>query len=321
MTTDHTYQQQQQHFYHEHRTPYGPGGLPSPHSQFPPQSQQQPLVDVHRRLSQPQPTRQHSLSLPSTQQPLLKIPYPNLTLTLALIYVDRLKAKYPEAKGEPGCSHRLFLVAFIIAAKYRCSVELAAAAPPHRPDGDSPSPEEKEQIELEAEQQQELSLEARLNAELIFSNHAWVRLLNLGSFQVRSISSASSNHPGQMLPIHARSSVAQMNSAVSSPSVPPLASPTLSVSTTTTSATSTDGLSPITPTYNNTSGGVSIQLPSVATNIPSPSPSPVSPSTILQVEDLDRMEAEFLTFLNFDLGTLDHDLETCWNLLVGKYTA
>ena len=40
--------------------------------------------------------------------------------------------------------------------------------------------------------------------------------------------------------------------------------------------------------------------------------------SILQVEDLDRMEAEFLTFLNFDLATMSHDLETCWNLLVGK---
>ncbi|KAF9907589.1 hypothetical protein EC991_010801 [Linnemannia zychae] len=47
-------------------------------------------------------------------------------------------------------------------------------------------------------------------------------------------------------------------------------------------------------------------------------PTPAAPSSILQVEDLDRMEAEFLTFLDYDLAARSQDLDTCWGLLVGN---
>ncbi|KAG0379160.1 hypothetical protein BGX24_001509 [Mortierella sp. AD032] len=255
-----------------------------------------------------------------TPQELPKVPFPNLTLTLALIYVDRLKAKNPEAKGEPGCSHRLFLIAFIIAAKYRCSVSL------------SPSQEESAQSENslfydppvvpeEDESEEELSLETRLNAELIFSNHAWVRLLNLGSF-ARTPTSATnaggSGPTGQTLPI---SSSGQQQRTPGSPmmtSVPP--SPQVSETSTLASNTPV----PTTPTQGQTP--TQAQPPQSLSSIMHSSTGGASNAngsvgatgTMLQVEDLDRMEAEFLTFLNFDLATMTHDLETCWNLLVGK---
>ncbi|GJJ72229.1 hypothetical protein EMPS_04586 [Entomortierella parvispora] len=308
-----------QHYYNQQRMAHGPSGISVQHSQFTPQLQHHRDEGFFSTSVPRNTSRQHSLSLSSPLQPLLKIPYPNLTLTLALIYVDRLKAKYPEAKGEPGCSHRLFLVAYIIAAKYRCSVELSKADPPHCPNGEITPPPQENPAEFDG-----MSLESRLHAELIFSNHAWVRLLNLGSFQARPVLSSTSPNGGQILPIHARSSVTtpMLDSTVSSPSLPPLASPSLSISTTTTSSMSVDAQSPMTPTQN--SSGVTVQLPSVSTILPHhhqhhQQQQQPAPSTLLQVEDLDRMEAEFLTFLNFDLATLDHDLETCWNLLVGKY--
>ncbi|KAF8978293.1 hypothetical protein BGZ52_006191, partial [Haplosporangium bisporale] len=68
---------------------------------------------------------------------------------------------------------------------------------------------------------------------------------------------------------------------------------------------------------------MSIPNPDETSN-PRAQPQSVTPATpgtltpagaILQVEDLDRMESEFLTFLKGDLATMSHDLETCWNLL------
>ncbi|KAG0002897.1 hypothetical protein BGZ79_002097 [Entomortierella chlamydospora] len=225
----------------------------------------------------------HTQQPTSILPPLLKIPFPNLTLTLALIYVDRLKAKYPKVKGEPGCSHRLFLVAFIIAAKYRCSVELS---PPVSQDLDGVDQEQEigsyrnnpdgEGIEDDGRSNQ--SLDARLNAELIFSNHAWVRLLNLGSFYRQPSADAA-----------ASSSSATENREQSSSAQPSH------------SAQAIESLPPLSSIINNAAS------------------SPVT--GMLQVEDLDRMEAEFLTFLQLDLATMSHDLETCWNLLVGKSEA
>jgi hypothetical protein len=85
---------------------------------------------------------------------------------------------------------------------------------------------------------------------------------------------------------------------------------------------------PTTPTQGQTPNQAQQQpqqlqsLSSIMHSVTQSSSSPVSSSnaagSVLQVEDLDRMEAEFLTFLNFDLATMSHDLETCWNLLVGK---
>ncbi|KAF9987049.1 hypothetical protein BGZ75_001088 [Mortierella antarctica] len=248
-----------------------------PSSQFPSQD-----LPKYPQTSQ----SQSSLSL-------LKIPHPNLTLTLALIYVDRLKAKYPEAKGEPGCSHRLFLVAFIIAAKYRCSVELSPPMPQESNSGAQESDDRDSSngssLSLTESPGPIATLEARLNAELIFSNHAWVRLLNLGSFYRQPTAPAAAAAPGQARPT-------QPNDGAH----PRTASPSPA---------------PQQPSQTN-------QLPSLASILNSaPASSAASlPATsgILQVEDLDRMEAEFLRFLNFDLAAMSHDLETCWNLLVGK---
>ncbi|KAF9578357.1 hypothetical protein BGW38_005881, partial [Lunasporangiospora selenospora] len=140
-----------------------------------------PRSPTSHRFPPSSPTEAASLA-----HSLLRVPHPNLTLTLALMYIDRLKSKCPEATGEAGCSHRVFLIAFIIAAKYRCSVELA---PPSQPGDDM---QEEERLEHH-------SLEDRLNAELIFSNHAWVRLLNLGSFY-RSSSTGTGATPRNQSP-------------------------------------------------------------------------------------------------------------------------
>ncbi|KAF9347309.1 hypothetical protein BGX34_003247 [Mortierella sp. NVP85] len=215
--------------------------------------------------------------------PFLKVPYPNLTLTLAQIYVDRLKAKYPDVEGEPGCSFRLFLIAYIIAAKYRCSVELT---PYPQQDADRAIQDKYDQtfsrsdrsmdyidgygeyatdgpISSKYAHSAEQNLEARLNAELIFSNHAWVRLLNHGLFYRQP--------------------------TASSPAI--------------------GGATP--PPHDPTSTTIAGQPPFLSSIIKSGS------STSLDVADLDRMEAEFLKFLDFDLATESHDLKKCWDLVMG----
>ncbi|KAF9895860.1 hypothetical protein BX616_008674, partial [Lobosporangium transversale] len=244
--------------------------------------------------------------------------------------------KYPDAKGEAGVSQRLFLVAYILAAKYRCSVELAALLQEYNNHiiaaatavdqskdlelalklsrngygddeiNDDFSNNSKHNIPAGVDVNQSdkaLSMierridEARSRAQLIFSNYEWARLLSLGSF----FNPQSLLNPNQ------------------APPPPPILS--------------SDAL--------NLDSSVDYKKSdpdSVLTALPSPSPSPTptptpTPSplakptsmlstipsatsvTILQVEDLDRMEAEFLTFLDFDLSTKSQDLETCWNLL------
>ncbi|KAG0290516.1 hypothetical protein BGZ98_003399 [Dissophora globulifera] len=288
---DHGYRHEDSSFDHRiehHRSP----SQFHPHSHSHSHSSPQRSHFAHHS-QQPNPT---SVWVAQTQaatrnlSALIKIPHPNLTLTLALIYVDRLKAKYPEAKGEPGCSHRLFLVAYIIAAKYRCSVELS---PPVTRDGSENADGERDAGSSGVAAMQdrdsfdsfEQSLEARLNAELIFSNHAWVRLLNLGLFYRQSTATPSSqaSHDSTMSP---------SSSSSSSPASPAV------------DAAPMTRLQPHAQPQN----------PSLSSII---NPSS-APAAMLQVEDLDRMEAEFLTFLNFDLATMSHDLETCWNLLVGR---
>ncbi|ORY06204.1 hypothetical protein K493DRAFT_310705 [Basidiobolus meristosporus CBS 931.73] len=41
-----------------------------------------------------------------------------IALIFALIYVERLKRLHPNARGEAGCGHRLFLVSYMVASKY-----------------------------------------------------------------------------------------------------------------------------------------------------------------------------------------------------------
>lgn len=48
----------------------------------------------------------------------LKIPTNPIVLVIAIMYVEKLKKAYPKAKGESGCTHRLFFVALMIAHKY-----------------------------------------------------------------------------------------------------------------------------------------------------------------------------------------------------------
>ncbi|KAF9166429.1 hypothetical protein DFQ26_007915 [Actinomortierella ambigua] len=288
-------------------------------------------------------TAAKSVDLPTV----LNIPFPNLTLTLALIYVDRLKSKYPEARGEAGCSHRLFLVAYIIAAKYRCSVELAHLASQLK------EMEIEQELELERRQRilergsqsqrnedtdydademrsrmtkkpkldrsnhdddeynntvgdrrrismgaapsdpsteewkaRQTAMEKRLEqaeklADLVFSNHAWTRLLNFGIFSL-------------------------------SPPVTPSAVNQSNTSTTTTTAIPAAPSTPHNHQHDNNN-----THSSNATNTSNANNNSASNVTVLQVEDLDRMEVEFLTFLNCDLSALSHDLQTCWNLLVG----
>ncbi|KAF8938369.1 hypothetical protein BGZ58_001045 [Dissophora ornata] len=221
----------------------------------------------------------------------------------------------PRLGGEPGCSHRLFLVAFIIAAKYRCSVELSPSLPEDM-DTQEEGHENLERRDIHGEfsgsrikHEQvdhslasfEQTLEARLNAELIFSNHAWVRLLNLGSFYRQpptattnpAAAAASSSSTLSQSSLHDQPTGVAAAAAASGPTPPPSAT------------------SPTQP-----------QVTSLMSIIHSASgSSPAVPMAMLQVEDLDRMEAEFLTFLNFDLATMSHDLQTCWDLLVGKNEA
>ncbi|KAG0030348.1 hypothetical protein BGZ81_002783 [Podila clonocystis] len=261
-----------------------------------------------------------SLSAKAKISPLLKIPYPNLTLTLALIYVDRLKAKYPEARGEPGCSHRLFLVAYIIAAKYRCSVELAGmlqssgASETSSEAGDGDVDKVLPKSALEAQNQQESWDYARSKAKLILSNHEWVRILRLGSFFRPPVSPVTtgaeevatsvnvSKGPTTIMPVTARTSPAQPMIRTSSnssrdgaPISEPQPLPIQSRATPSDGSTSQDGAG---------------QVPTSSASLHS--------SAILQVEDLDRMETEFLTFLDYDLSTRSQDLNTCWDLLVGE---
>ncbi|KAF9401535.1 hypothetical protein BGZ94_005191 [Podila epigama] len=239
--------------------------------------------------------------------PLLKVPYPNLTLTLALIYVDRLKAKYPEAKGEAGCSHRLFLTAFIIAAKYRYSVEFSPPALDNNDSVDSHGHVTADHVP---------SKETCANAELVFSNHAWVRLLNLGSFH-RTIPTETPTTAGASVAPPETATTPRSSEAASNASKPREDESDVDQC----SAQSNNHVVPIQSAPNNHTS-ISAQAPNVSEGaMLSPvTPGTLSPasSSVLQVEDLDRMEREFLTFLNGDLATMSHDLETCWNLLMGK---
>lgn len=307
--------------------------LPSPTS---------PIFQVGRRSSQQQQQQQQSHNAGNEQSAaaaaaassggsklaltLPKVPFPNLTLTLALIYVDRLKEKNPAAKGEPGCSHRLFLVAYIIAAKYRCCVELATLLQEqYRSDVSTPTTnttstlanetydqgekgdctDNKDAIEEEKKSIDQRISEARSRAEVILSNQAWVQLLSLGSF-MRPTPPPSNSSTTTM--VVARTSPSQpMNRSIGSnatgtlePGSGVVAKPL-----------------PIQSTPLSANDGAQTPPPSDSTSPSTPLP-PSPPSSVLQVEDLNRMESEFLTFLDYDLAARSQDLDTCWGLLVGN---
>lgn len=161
--------------------------------------------------------------------------------------------------------------------------------------------------ELEAQNQQESWDYARSKAKMILSNHEWVRLLRLGSFfrppvaptteVTEDASSTTTDVSKGTTPVTARTSPAQPmvtsstcrdGSSLSEPKPLPIQS----------RASQSEGFTPETARRVSASSHAS--------------------SSILQVEDLDRMETEFLTFLDYDLSTRSQDLNTCWNLLVGE---
>ncbi|KAG0020462.1 hypothetical protein BGZ80_004163 [Entomortierella chlamydospora] len=332
--------------------------LPSPIS---------PTFLAGRRLSQ-----QQAESIATSISPLLRVPFPNLTLTLALIFVDRLKAKFPDAKGEPGCSLRLFLVAYIIAAKYRCSVELAAlmrryntcvamceaedldesydsnnsasimerlaranSTAPITPVTPNNIPNRsaqtmREHYRDEAARLEQILWDMRSYAELIFSNQEWVRLLCLGSFFRPPPTTQSASSATTAAAASARTSPTQpmdrsIHSATSPEKLEPKPLPiqsipstrlagvesanTLSCDTKIKSMTNLNSAQ-ITATTNVTA--------TATTTTTTTKTSTATPTSILQVEDLNRMETEFLTFLGFDLTAKSQDLDTCWNLLIGN---
>ncbi|KAF9345758.1 hypothetical protein BGX26_002770 [Mortierella sp. AD094] len=355
------------------------------------ESQESPEEHVHRLPSPTSPTflagrrlsQRQAQSVAMSFPALLKVPFPNLTLTLALIYVDRLKAKYPDAKGEPGCSLRLFLVAYIIAAKYRCSVELAALMRKYNTcilkceaedleesydSSNSTSiierlasanlmtpttpitpniPKKSAQTTREHSRDEAAKLEQRLwdmrsYAELIFSNQEWVRLLSLGSFfRPPSVAQSSSSAGTTAAAMNTRTSPNQpmdrSTHSSTSPgkfepkslpiqSIPPTelagveSANTLSCDTKSKSMTNLNSAQITAPTTA-TTNVTTTTATTTATTTPPPTTTATTsttPTSILQVEDLDRMETEFLTFLSFDLSTKNQDLDTCWNLLIGN---
>ncbi|KAF9101872.1 hypothetical protein BGX29_005167 [Mortierella sp. GBA35] len=274
-----------------------------------------------------------AVSGPKLALTLPKVPFPNLTLTLALIYVDRLKEKNPAAKGEPGCSHRLFLVAYIIAAKYRCSVELATLLQEQQYRSDaSTSAIAEEKVDLDhkegenaqgaaspsnidkdviGQEQEEKSIdqricEARSRAEVILSNQAWVQLLSLGSF-MRPMPTASS--PAN------NSTAAAASTARTSPSQPLVRSTTGSTAVSHGVEAKPLPIQSVPVDAQQQPQQQVVSPPASNSTLPS---TPLPPSSILQVKDLDRMETEFLTFLDYDLAAKSQDLDTCWGLLVGN---
>ncbi|KAF9579115.1 hypothetical protein BGW38_004770 [Lunasporangiospora selenospora] len=299
--------------------------------------------------------------------PLLKTPFPNITLTLALIYVDRLKAKYPEAKGEQGCSHRLFLVAYIIAAKYRCTVELASLMREcehvlrrqFRDGTDNDNEQDEQDVynapsrdyedldqttgdrsnglenPLKAALKQHRRKEGRdaiqelkdalARAEVVFSNYEWVRLLSLGSFFRPPAPPASTPTLTQPVTTASNKSMyasdptlvavkTEEDDSITRPLKPSAKSLPINASPRAREEDSDQNDCGFKKLKVDTSAFRAMTAPAMAT----PLTASAMTSGLLQVEDLDRMEAEFLTFLDFDLCSRSQDLDTCWSLLVGN---
>ncbi|KAF9926719.1 hypothetical protein FBU30_003751 [Linnemannia zychae] len=156
--------------------------------------------------------------------------------------------------------------------------------------------------------------EARSRAEVILSNQSWVQLLSLGSFM-------------RAMPVASQPTNTSLTSARTSPTQPM----NRQVPTDITGTIESDSVVeakplPIQSTLT-TSNSISVDsrpmenlaITQTQTLTPASNSSPVlPPSSVLQVDDLDRMESEFLTFLDYDLAARSQDLDTCWGLLVGN---
>lgn len=217
-------------------------------------------------------------------------------------------------------------MAYIIAAKYRCCVELATLLhEQYRSDVSPPttnttstlanetydqgekgdSVDNKDAIEGEKKSIDQRICEARSRAEVILSNQAWVRLLSLGSF-MRPTSPPSTS--STTTTVAARTSPSQpMNRSIGSNATGTLESG------------SGVEAKPLPIQSNPLSANDGAQTPPPSNSTSPSTPSPLSPPTsVLQVEDLNRMESEFLTFLDYDLAARSQDLDTCWGLLIGN---
>jgi hypothetical protein len=230
------------------------------------------------------------------------------------------------------------LVAYIIAAKYRCSVELATLLQEqYRSDVTTltntnttstlanetcdQKGEKKGDItdfkETIGRQGEEKSIdqricEARSRAEVILSNQAWVQLLTLGSFMRPTPPSSTSNTTDSTI-VAARTSPSQpMNRSIGSN-----ATGTLEPGSGVEAKPLPIQSAPLSTTDGTTVTQTQTPPSSNSTSPSSPLP-PSLPSSVLQVEDLNRMESEFLTFLDYDLAARSQDLDTCWSLLVGN---
>lgn len=159
--------------------------------------------------------------------------------------------------------------------------------------------------ELEAQNQQESWDYARSKAQMILSNHEWVRLLRLGSFFRPPV--APTTEVSEEAPSTTSVSKGTTLVARTSPAQPMVAS-----------STCRDGSSLSEPKPLPIQSRASQSEGSTPEGARRVSASSHASSSILQVEDLDRMETEFLTFLDYDLSTRSQDLNTCWNLLVGE---
>ncbi|KAG0305563.1 hypothetical protein BGZ98_003940 [Dissophora globulifera] len=308
----------------------------------------------HQQLQSPQRTAR-------TFSPLLKVPYANLTLTLALIYVDRLKTKYPEAKGEAGCSHRLFLVAYIIAAKYRCSVELAARLQEHNRNA-VPEYDDSTNSGIDSSASSSFSGATGPSSFSAAGSSAGPSFGTAAESGVAPSKTTTTARTSPTQPMVRPRSGSVSTSGKPEPKSLPIQSTPFSttdhrddaspasrleetrgygggspmITTTTANHNSvveggmqnasrsvgegTMMLTPVTPSSSSalsTSSGSTPSTPSTS-SVSSVAAAVAANSSILQVEDLDRMETEFLTFLDFDLLTRSQDLDTCWGLLVGN---
>ncbi|ORX94336.1 hypothetical protein K493DRAFT_315526 [Basidiobolus meristosporus CBS 931.73] len=101
--------------------------------------------------------------------------FSTIALIFALVYVERLKRLHPNARGEAGCGHRLFLVSYMVASKYLQGHLLARSnrIPQNHPNSQVPDtrgPVSEEPLPLES------SSSSSVLPSIILPNEQWARL-------------------------------------------------------------------------------------------------------------------------------------------------